>query len=444
MRKSHCTTVPSTSKCKVNLIHTRLFRVDSERFTFHPTLTMDTLKNSNFSLWSKTNFFLYYAWCRKELFVSANGTRLLQLQNTDDMQVLDEMCKQTITMRHIFKIVPFVVGVPANVIALVALLTIRPRSIGLFYIALLATSDIGALVMSLVDYLLVDNGIDTPRLLCGLILTLISFFPCFANWMLVVVSFERYYTLRFPLHRAAHFTFGRAKLLAFSLGLLLFAYHLPSMFLVEESRYGYCPLVESLMVKISYNVLHFYAPVILTFTFVVLVVHCLSKEMYTHSSTESRSDASDRDRETNTSSGRDSHESIHRSGMSKRQSAPRMSTGELSVTIMMFCAATSFLFMTFPLMLMMYLEPDPMMGVAEMKFIFFLNLAQGFQSLRHVANFFLYVVACRHVRNHMFQMFRLQKLQRLCGCVDENRKTMTANEMAKAGEHSSDDYTNKE
>ena len=373
---------------------------------------MDKHNSSALSFWSQTNFSLCEVDCREELCVSANGTRLLQLQSTEDIKFLDE----TITMRHIFKIVPFVVGVPANVIALVALLTLRPRSIGLFYIALLAASDLGALVMNLVDYLLVDNKIDTPRLLCGLIVTLITFFPCFANWMLVVVSFERYYTLRFPLHKTAHFTFGRARLLVACLGLLLFLYHLPPMFLVEETINGFCKMAENLAITIITVLLHFYVPAVLIFTLVALIAYCLYKasqarvNMFDDRSIRSRSLGS-------TSSSTSAPTS--RSSESIRSSEPRIlrrhRRNEHFLTIMMFCAAIFFLVMTLPLMVVFQLESEPMMSKPEMLFHFSLTVCQGLQSLTHVANFFLYFIACKRMRSHLFRMLRLRKLRkRLC------------------------------
>ena len=430
---------------------------NSHSFVLNSTYAVDANETFNLSYWSQFAFAKQFIMCRDEFFFIHNDETLLQLQTKDNMKFIERRCEQARMIRHLFMVLPFFVGIPANIIALVALSTLRPRSIGLFYIALLAASDLGALVMKLVDYLLIDNRIDTSSLLCGLVLTLLSFFPCFANWMLVVISFERYYTLRFPLHKAAHFTFGRARLLVACLGLLLFLYHLPRMFLVQDPDGSFCPeedsLAQQIMAEVD-NVLHFYLPQILIFFLLALIAHCLVKaqkareKMFTGNSVRNRPGSDESEGEKALTTAGESRESRHGSGMPLNQHTTRMlknqRRNERSLTIMMFCAAIFFLVMTFPLVLMMHFQPDPMIGVAEMNFKFYLILAQGLHVLTHIANFFLYFIACRRMRSHLFHMIGLSRLQKLCGCIDEKRVSITDIELTKASRLLSDNHVNNE
>ncbi|GFS07836.1 neuromedin-U receptor 2-like [Elysia marginata] len=362
---------------------------------------------------------------------------MLVLQSQENIDYIRQKCTQARITRHCFAITSFAVGVPANTLALVALMTLRPRSIGLFYIALLTASDFAAVVLRFVDYLMVEHAVYTPLLLCGFRGTLVNFFPCYANWLLVVIVFERYYTLRFPLHKNAHFTFSRARLLVAGLGLVLFLYNLPRTFMAGQTQGGYCIAIENFIYEVMSDidqVLLFYGPLVLIFLLVGLIAHALlqaqeaRERMFASHSLQARDDKRlSTAIEGNNSRSRQGSEAPlneHTSRMLRQQRK-----NERSLTIMMFCAAIFFVVMTCPLIVMMHVRPDPMVGVAELNFKFNITWARGLNMLTHAANFFLYFMTCRRMRNHLCKILRLGNLQTLCGCVGNDSVQSAETEM---------------
>ncbi|RUS86556.1 hypothetical protein EGW08_005695, partial [Elysia chlorotica] len=119
------------------------------------------------SFWLNTKIIKSYSDCRHDYSLNYSGGTLI-LDSQENQDYMTERCHHARTMMKVFPYLSMAVGIPANAIALVALSTLKPRSIGLFYIALLAAADLAALVMRFVDFLMVKNAVDTHKYICGI------------------------------------------------------------------------------------------------------------------------------------------------------------------------------------------------------------------------------------------------------------------------------------
>lgn len=394
------------------------------------------------SFWTEIKIVKRYYDCRHELFLLQEGHNktLLELQSQSNIEYIATKCVQAKVLRDLLCIVSFSIGLPANALALLALVTLRPRSIGLFYIAVLTAADLASIVLRFVDYLMVEKEVFTHRYLCGLRATLVNFFPCYANWLLVLIVFERFYTLRFPLHKTAYFTFWRAKILITGVALVLLIYFLPRTFMSVNAMGGVCvfkaPFSPDTVVKVD-NVLIFYAPVILIFLFVGLIAHALLKaqqsreKMFSGSITQARPEDPSTQRlstvtEGSASTSRQGSEvplNDHTSRMLRQQR-----NSERTLTIMMFCAAMFFVVMTLPFIVVMHTKPDIYIGLAQFEFKFHAVLVRGLSMFTHAANFFLYFLTCRRMRSHLYEILRLNKLRNICRREDNGRSIYTLHE----------------
>ncbi|KAL8570350.1 hypothetical protein ACOMHN_035768 [Nucella lapillus] len=106
-------------------------------------------------------------------------------------------------IRNVYIWVLVGVGVPGNLACLVTVLSMHVTT-ATFYVALLAVVDSAALLVKLVFHQLV-----THRKLTTAACTLFyipSFLSCHANWVLVLICFERFFAVCFPLKKQVYFT----------------------------------------------------------------------------------------------------------------------------------------------------------------------------------------------------------------------------------------------
>ena len=439
--KSMTSTAGSTSRNNMSLMNTSL--------ALNSTFDLPLNESFDLSFWLGNEIKTEYTLCRNEFVLHFNDSKLI-LQSQENQDYIEKKCHQTRAMQRLFLIISVSVGVPANIIALVALSTLKPRSIGLFYIALLTAADLAALVMRCWDFLMATFHVDTHKYICGLRATLVNFFPTLANWLLVLIVFERFYALRFPFSKAVHFTFDRARLLVSIVALLLFSYNASRIFTYGESVRGFCKEKHQSIKNITGTIdriLLFYFPLILIFIFVALVAHGLylaqqTRERIFSSASFQQAPAggghgdAERSIEDNRQTRQGSEQPLneHTSHMLRKQRR-----NERSLTIMMFSAAIFFVVMILPLIIVLNTKPHIEMGVAEMNYKFNLILTQGLSLLTHAANFFLYFLTCRRLRRHLWKLLRLGKIRKLSIANEEAEMTKMSrvpeSEMAAACEN---------
>ncbi|KAK7508723.1 hypothetical protein BaRGS_00000289 [Batillaria attramentaria] len=126
------------------------------------------------------------------------------------------------TLRDVYIWIVFVLGLPGSGAAVATILSMRVTT-ATFYVALLAVADGVTLILKLIFhqmstyFVLPHSGMG-----CRILNMIVELSSCYANWVLVLVCFERFVSVRFPLKKNVFFTKTRAYVSGAALYLVMF------------------------------------------------------------------------------------------------------------------------------------------------------------------------------------------------------------------------------
>ncbi|XP_076470708.1 uncharacterized protein LOC143300713 [Babylonia areolata] len=154
-----------------------------------------------------------------QVMAFANSTQyVLSPEENATIQRLNE-ARASIFASYMWVI--FILGFPGNVACVLTVISMSTLSTATLYVALLAVVDaltlLGKLVAQQLTYhqsYLGDSGCKAT--------SIINIFNCYAHWVLVLVCFERFLAVRWPLKKAVFFTKSRAWLIAAVLFIVIF------------------------------------------------------------------------------------------------------------------------------------------------------------------------------------------------------------------------------
>ena len=142
--------------------------------------------------------------------------------------------------------IAFTIGFPGNVACMATVLTMTSQSTATLYVALLAAVDALALLLKLIFHQLDFHSVSFYNVGCKVsVITYIV--NCYANWMLVLVCFERHLAVCWPLKKAVIFTKKRAKNVAMILLAIICLFYTQLFFFYISDRTGqYCGFDDKL------------------------------------------------------------------------------------------------------------------------------------------------------------------------------------------------------
>ncbi|XP_076460660.1 uncharacterized protein LOC143293567 [Babylonia areolata] len=146
-------------------------------------------------------------------------------------------------IRFHYLIVVCAVGLPGNMAAILTIATVRPVSTATFLVALLAVSDSAALVVKLIINQLWLRP-DLPNDDFCRTFAVTNVFSSYANWVLVLIGFERLVAVMFPMVRHRFLSKRRVYLVCVLLALAISSIHAPVM-AGREARDWHCEPTEA-------------------------------------------------------------------------------------------------------------------------------------------------------------------------------------------------------
>ncbi|XP_070211992.1 neuropeptide S receptor-like [Littorina saxatilis] len=132
------------------------------------------------------------------------------------------------TIREVYIWVLLAVGLPCNAACVVTILFMHVNT-ATFYVALLAVADSLALIVKAIYH-----QRETPDAPSCYMLYINNFCSCYANWVLVLIVFQRFYAVCFPLRVKGAFTKKRIYISAATLAFALFAIIVVPTFYLKE------------------------------------------------------------------------------------------------------------------------------------------------------------------------------------------------------------------
>ncbi|KAH9490401.1 hypothetical protein Btru_035108 [Bulinus truncatus] len=309
------------------------------------------------------------------------------------------------------------IGIPANVLALVVIVTMQKMTPATFLTATLAVCDSCALVTKLVDLNLLLYNVKSEAV-CKMDFTA-QFLSSLANWTLVLICVERFIAVCYPLEKEYHVTLRLCYVIFGVTALILF---LPRMSVFVTMRYYYDnadglfegPMClvhdEYLTFWINYwhwinNIVMVFAPFIIisTFTTVIIVklrVNAVKRRRTLHGS---RSDSS-----TNSNIN-----TFNAQILRVKERAERALTWMLALT------AVLFLVLTLPSCVYFLVYPggeEPLFN--QVQYVLY--------DSTHALNFFMYFLTAKRFRLQLYHVLRCGRLREIASRSNETNETVTA------------------
>lgn len=293
-----------------------------------------------------------------------------------------------LNLRAVYIWVLVAVGLPGNAACLATALTMRV-STATFYVALLAVADSLALLVKLLFHQLATHGLMNAAA-CYAIYTA-NYFSCYANWVLVFICFERFFSVCFPMKKQVHFTKRRVHVSAVVLALALLVVFAPSLAFHDDwkSRGGgggcttreyFAPFVYKAW-PVIVTALYFYIPFLLMSLFTALIIVGLWRHRRARQAIQCRGEVS------SAGSGR----------------------AERAISIMLLSAALVFLLLTLPACLYhLFLKHlYDLSVVKEAARDFLLEQVVTFLAdSNHAVNFFIYFASAAKFRRCLMDLAR--------------------------------------
>ncbi|PVD29903.1 hypothetical protein C0Q70_09160 [Pomacea canaliculata] len=284
-------------------------------------------------------------------------------------------------------------GVPGNVacILTVATMTLTTATV---YVVLLAAADLAALVLKVIFHQIYYHEVPVNTYLCkGDVL--VQVVSCYANWTLVLICFERFLAVCYPLRRNAYFTTRKAIVIAALLGLTLCLCLLYGFINIDKKGSGDCDYPEFVKTYWSWIVasIYFFLPFILLSIFTCLIIVSLRQQRKTREAIRAT---------TQSTSGRTAEARV-----------------EQTICIMMVCAAIVFLILTLPTCIYHLITLSDTINAETIEKIFtwsmFQQLAISLSEANHAVNFYIYFLSAKRFRS------RFKELMKKCFSVHLRR-----------------------
>ncbi|KAH9494801.1 hypothetical protein Btru_017798 [Bulinus truncatus] len=296
------------------------------------------------------------------------------------------------------------IGVPANILTVLAILTYKPAPATIF-VAVLATCDCSALIFKLA-FQKISRFIQTTALCKTEFIPV--FFTAMANWTLVLICVERFISVCFPLKKLYLLTKRRSYAVVAVLATCLFV-PLATMFcLMREHLRGsdcYTPsekytwFWDHIYVKIIANSLCVYIPFLFIFIFTLGVIFGLKLS------------SRDRRRLLRSNSSQNTG-STAAANVNDRQIAEAEKL-ERGITVMMTFTALYFLVFSLPSCIFYTLPELPVKPhLAFERHRLFCNIQHLLLDSTHTLNFFLYVLTGKRFRSQLKKVLLCMPLRK--------------------------------
>ncbi|PVD29888.1 hypothetical protein C0Q70_09145 [Pomacea canaliculata] len=259
-------------------------------------------------------------------------------------------------------------GVPGNIACLLTL-TSMTMTTSIFYVTLLAGTDLLALVLKIIFHQLSNHSIPLYDVGCKLG-SFVEVVSCYANWTLVLICFERFLAVCYPLKRNAYFTEARAVAIAAIIAIIIFLCYLYAIILYQFDPDKLCGFFNGPPGFTQYwiwtaTILYSLLPFVLLAVLTVFIIHSLRKHF------------------------RSRHTLQATSGVEQS-----FSRAEFSICVMMVAAAVVFLFLTLPSCLFFVLSEAQVLGYdsTDLQIISVLmaEFSTELADSNHAINFYIY------------------------------------------------------
>lgn len=307
--------------------------------------------------------------------LSLPGILTMSAEDNETVASLNELCN---SINKYYLWVIFCIGFPGNIASVITVLSMSKLSTATLYVAILAIADASALFLKLLfqqlyKYIYFDN------IACKM--TILTFiFPYYANWILVLVCFERFLAVCFPFQKGIYFTKRKAFIIALLLfiAVIVFFFHLFITYGNNKSRCDFLmPINET--VWSWFNVFaYFLAPFVLLVIFSTLIIVGLRQY---HKERKSIL--------------RESHQGKSNSG-----------NLEQAISVMMAVAGVVFLICTLPacIYFLASFELDDQDALSIARWSLFHQISSAFADLNHAINFYLYFLSARKFRSQFYYL----------------------------------------
>lgn len=287
----------------------------------------------------------------------------------------------------------FFLGFPGNVACVITVLSMTTLSTATIYVALLAVVDAVCLVLKLLFHQLAFHDMYLGNAGCkATVIT--SILNCYANWVLVLVCFERFLAVRWPLKKAVFFTKSRAWLIAASLFAVIFLIYVQLFVLYISGPTGHvCGFDAALRayMRVWYWFAAFiftFAPFVLIVVFTTLIITGLRRYRAARKSILT---------------GDHHHHHQHNGKGEKRGDSSNV---ERAISVMMSVAAVVFLLLTLPSCIFV-ISFDPSSWYPPLEYarwMLFQQVTFVMADLNHAINFYLYFLTADKFRSRFKDM----------------------------------------
>ncbi|XP_059144313.1 sex peptide receptor-related protein 2-like isoform X3 [Physella acuta] len=295
------------------------------------------------------------------------------------------------------------IGVPANLLVILTILTMQVVSPVTFFIAVLAFSDGSALVLKLI-FNQMSRTLMVTKVVCKL-----NFLPIFmsslANWMLALICAERFISVCFPLKKMYLVTKRRGYVAVLVTALMLLAIFMFFFLYMYQISYGHCTVAEG-FAWVWANIFYWINATLTVFLpfVIILTSTCFTiRGIYLSRSSRRKEDVEKS--EINESSNK----------LSERLIAEAEKV-ELTITIMMVVASVLFLTLTLPscvfFLSIPYAEASTQKGA---KYVLFREIQYLLYDASHAINFFLYFCTAKSFRRQFCRLLLCDWLRRRFG-----------------------------
>lgn len=268
------------------------------------------------------------------------------------------------------------IGLPGNAACLVTILTM-PMSTATFYVALLAVADTLALLLKLIFHQLAVYG-EMNAAACYTLYTT-NYCSCYANWVLALICFERFFSVCFPMKKQVYFTNRRVRISAVVLAIVMLVIFAPSFSFHDDWNGRRCTSREHFnqFAQEAWNAilsaLYSYIPFLLMSTFTTLIIIGLQR-----------------------------HRRARQAIISTNTTNPGNGRAERAISIMLVSAALVFLLLTLPTCLyhlFIYKLYDSSVLKERAQDFLFYQVVTFLADTNHAVNFFIYFVSAAKFRH---------------------------------------------
>lgn len=322
-------------------------------------------------------------------------TTCLPLQTDEEIETIEMLCDAADAVWFAGFWFSVVTGILGNGLAILTVASL-PTSTATFFVGLLAASDLVAVcIQVLVHFLDKHRLYSRYTAYWDLFPMLYDISASYSNWLLVLICLERYFTIRFPLHKRYYFTLTHAKVSAGFLALGIFTiynsvtwtlgYENMKMYKIRNLFYAGLPLAFILII-------------IILISYQLRRIHIDRKSLNWRVHSKINLPLTEDFQATGSSSRR-------QSSCSPLQEIARL---ENSITIMMLVAAVCFSLLTIPYCVLLYTYLDSAVSwntpVLRARWHMFGKISQVLAFLNLSVNFVLYFLSAKKFRSQLFKV----------------------------------------